>query len=349
MRWKRFKSMLRARNLEFFRDKAAFGWNFLFPFFLIVGFSLIFGGKAATQYKIGLFPKVPETPMTQVEEGLKTFFSTKYLEFIGFDSMNAGMDSLEHHRIDLLLENGPAPHRYWVTDSSPKGYLAEKLFQASLAPPDVLALAQKEEIHGIQIRYIDWLFPGILAMNMMFSALWGVGYVVVRYRKNGVLKRLKATPLTAFEYLSAQMISRLFLLLFTVVVVWIGCDMIFHFHTEGSYLTLFIVFAIGALSLTSMGLLLAARGTSEEFTTGALNFITWPMMFLSEVWFSLEGAPRWIRQVADIFPLTHMLRAIRKVMNDGAGIWDVSPEIVFLLIFTAIFLFAGAALFSWTK
>ena len=88
-------------------------------------------------------------------------------------------------------------------------------------------------------------FPGILAMNMMFSALWGVGYIVVRYRKNGVLKRLKATPLTSFEYLAAQTLSRIFLLMFTLVVVWVGCDLVFSFTVEGSYFDLFIVFFLG--------------------------------------------------------------------------------------------------------
>ena len=112
----------------------------------------------------------------------------------------------------------------------------------------------KEPIQGREIRYIDWLFPGILGMNMMFSALWGVGYVVVRYRKNGVLKRLKATPLTAFEYLSAQMLSRIFLLMFTLVVVWVGCDLIFSFQVRGPYLDLFVVFLLGSLSLTALGL-----------------------------------------------------------------------------------------------
>ena len=131
-------------------------------------------------------------------------------------------------------------------------------------------------------------------MNMMFSALWGVGYVVVRYRKNGVLKRLKVTPLTAFEYLSAQALSRIFLLMFTLTVVWTGCDLIFSFTVLGSYFNLFLVFCLGSLSLTALGLVLASRGTSEEFTTGILNFISWPMMFLSEVWFSLEGAPDWV-------------------------------------------------------
>lgn len=344
MRWKRFRAMLRARNLEFFRDRAAFGWNFLFPFLLITGFSLIFSDKGATQYKIGIVPS-----HTAVSGMADPFSHTRYLEFLNFASLDAGLDALGHHRVDLLIETGPPPRRYWVTDSSPKGYMAERVFQASLAPPEILALAKREEIHGTQIRYIDWLFPGILAMNMMFSALWGVGYVVVRYRKNGVLKRLKVTPLTAFEYLSALMVSRMFLLLFTVVVVWIGCDLIFKFHMAGSYVDLLTIFTIGAFSLTALGLLLAARGTSEEFTTGTLNFITWPMMFLSEVWFSLEGAPRWIREAANIFPLTHMLRAIRRVMNDGAGLLDVTPEILALALFTLVFLSMAAALFSWTR
>jgi ABC-type multidrug transport system permease subunit len=154
---------------------------------------------------------------------------------------------------------------------------------------------------------------------MMFSALWGVGYVVVRYRKNGVLKRLKATPLNAFEYLTAQAISRIFLLMFTLVIVWTGCDLIFSFRVQGSYLDLFVIFFLGSLSLTSLGLVLASRGTSEEFTTGILNFISWPMMFLSEVWFSLEGAPQWVKSSAKIFPLTHG------------------------------FLTLGASLFSWNK
>ena len=80
---------------------------------------------------------------------------------------------------------------------------------------------------------------------------------------------------------------------------------------------------MGGVSLTSLGLLIASRGTSEEFTSGILNFITWPMMFLSEVWFSLEGSPRWLKLTAKIFPLTHMPMAARSVMNDGATLFDL--------------------------
>ena len=349
MSFKRLWAIFKARNYEFFRDRSAFGWNFLFPFLLIAGFGIIFGGKTYTEYKIGIFPS--DTKQVSVAELNipQRFKDTQYLKFIGFHNAAEGLDKLKHHRIDFLLKTGNGPHQYWVSDASPKGYVVEQLFKASLVPAESKLNAQKRAIQGSAVRYIDWLFPGILAMNMMFSALWGVGYVVVRYRKNGVLKRLKATPLNAFEYLTAQAISRIFLLMFTLVIVWTGCDLIFSFRVQGSYLDLFVIFFLGSLSLTSLGLVLASRGTSEEFTTGILNFISWPMMFLSEVWFSLEGAPQWVKSSAKIFPLTHMLTAARKVMHDGAGLIEVGPEIIVLTLMTLGFLTIGAALFSWNK
>ena len=349
MSLKRLWAILKARNLEFFRDRSAFGWNFLFPFLLVAGFGIIFGGKTYTEYKIGVFPSDSEKVSLEQINIPQRFKNMNYLKFIGFQNASEGLEKLKHHRIDFLIKTGNGSPEYWVSDTSPKGYVVEQMFKASLLPPESAAKAERKEIQGSAIRYIDWLFPGILAMNMMFSALWGVGYVVVRYRKNGVLKRLKVTPLTAFEYITAQAISRIFLLMFTLVIVWGGCDLIFGFEVRGSYIDLFFIFFLGSLSLTSLGLVLASRGTSEEFTTGILNFISWPMMFLSEVWFSLEGAPGWVKSFANIFPLTHMLTAARKIMHDAAGLIDVGPQIMILSLMTLAFLMLGAALFSWNK
>jgi len=349
MNLKRMWTIFIARNHEFFRDRSAFGWNFVFPFLLVAGFSLIFGGAGKPEYKVGLFPVVTtefHLDRVQLPQGFK---DVKYLEFIPFATYEVGIEKLKHHKIDFLLELGDAPHRYWISSSSPRGYIVEKVFSASFIPAKSNPHALKQEIEGREIRYVDWLFPGILAMNMMFSALWGVGYIVVRYRKNGVLKRLKATPLTPFEYLFAQTLSRIFLLMFTLIVVWVGCHLIFAFNVEGSYATLFFIFFLGGLSVTALGLLIASRGTSEEFTSGLLNFITWPMMFLSEVWFSIEGAPEWLKLFANVFPLTHMLTAARQVMNDGAGLLTILPEIGILITMILVFLSLGATFFSWSK
>ena len=350
MRFKRMWAIFHARNREFFRDRAAFGWNFLFPFLIILGFGVIFKGDYQSQFKVGLFPIFPSGSVHQSIDLLpESFVAFKAISLVGFETRAQGMDKLKQHKIDLLVETGTQPIRYWVSDSSPSGAIVERLLKEALVPPDSAVRFEKKDIQGRQIRYIDWLFPGVLGMNMMFSALYGVGWVVVRYRKNGVLKRLKATPLTAFEYLTAQLISRIFLLMFTLVIVWVGCDWILGFRVYGSLMNLFLVFLAGSTCMTSLGLVIASRGTSEEFTNGVLNFISWPMMFLSEVWFSIEGAPGWLQAAAKIFPLTHLLKAARQVMNEGEGLFAVMPEIAILCAMTLAFLLAGATMFSWNK
>jgi ABC-type multidrug transport system permease subunit len=347
MNFKRMWAMFTARNHEFFRDKASFGWNFAFPFLIIVGLGFIYGGKDQPQFKVGIFPAD-----IQVNAGESTippiFQEIKYLQFINFSSQAEGEKKLQHHKIDLLLDVRSPEHRYWINESSPQGSIVEQVFLASFLK-DRQNVAEKQSIKGVQIRHIDWLFPGILAMNMMFSSLWGVGFVVVRYRKNGALKRLKATPLTPLEYLSAQMFSRIFLLMFTIIVVGFGTNLIFHFHVYGSYWALSLIFLLGGLSLCSIGLVLASRGTSEEFTSGILNMISLPMMFLSEVWLSIEGAPAWVQSLAKIFPLTHLLTAARKIMNDGATLADVRSECFILVITTLLCLTLAAKLFSWNE
>lgn len=346
MNLQRMWAIFKARNAEFFRDRAAFGWNFAFPFLIIVGFGFIFQGKEFKQFQVGIFPPAASADLSNTTLP-QSFQHDRHIIFVPVANSAEGETKLSHHKIDLLVDAHSPANAYWINDSSPNGSLVERVFLASFmagkTPP------AKGLISGPQIRYIDWLMPGILAMNMMFSALWGVGYVIVRYRKNGTLKRLKATPLTALEYLSAQMLSRIFLLMFTLCVVWIGADLIFHFQVQGSRLLLFLVFFLGGLNLCAIGLVLAARGTSEEFTSGILNFISWPMMFLSEVWFSLEGSSRMVQDFAQFFPLTHLLRAARKVMNEAATLADIQLECGILLLSTIIFLGIAAALFSWNE
>jgi ABC-2 type transport system permease protein len=350
MRCKRLWTIFKARNYEFFRDREAFGWNFLFPFLIILGFAVIFKGDYQSGYKVGIFPVSATDSIDQRRSHLPPSFTNfNAIDWLGFESGDAGVKKLKHHKIDLLIEADTNPVRYWISDASPRGKIVERLLLGSLAVASSEGESEKKAIQGLPVRYIDWLFPGILGMNMMFSALYGVGWVVVRYRKNGVLKRLKATPLTAFEFLSAQLLSRIFVLMFTLIVVWVGSDWILNFTVYGSLFDLFFIFLVGSTCMTALGLVVASRGTSEEFSNGLLNFICWPMMFLSEVWFSIEGAPHWLKTSANIFPLTHVLTAARKVMNEGTGLIEVAPELAILLLMTLLFLLVGAGLFSWNE
>jgi ABC-2 type transport system permease protein len=330
---KRLLAVWHARNLEFVRDRRTMIFSLLMPIALVIGMSFIFGGKERPFFKVGVIAAV-------IDKHAHPFLSERYVEFVPIADQAAGLHKVTHQQIDLLLDLHGAP-RYWVNTDSPKGYIVEKLLLASSAG------AQREPVTGAAVRYVDYLFPGILGMNMMFSCLFGVGYVVLRYRKSGFLKRLHATPLSAFEFLTAQVLSRLALIIFVTTVLYVGIGTIIHFHRAGNILLVILIGLLGALSMVAMGLTIAARFSSEEVVGGLLNLLTWPMMLLSGVWYSLEGSPQWVQWVASLFPLTHILNAARAVMIDGAGLPEISNDLIYLGVTALVFLAFGAWSFKW--
>ena len=330
---RRLLSVLHARNLEFLRDRGTMIFTLLLPVMLVIGMGFVFGGPERPLFKVGVLA-------AHIDRQAHPFLRERYVEFIAEPQQGQAVQKLTHQQIDLLVELA-APPRYWVNTDSPKGYIVEKLLLA--AEP----AAARQPVTGAAVRYVDWLFPGILGMNMMFSCLFGVGYVVLRYRKSGFLKRLHATPLTAFEFLSAQVLSRLLLILIVTAILYAGISAIIGFHSAGSLLLLIVLAIIGALSMIALGLTIAARFSSEELVGGLLNVLTWPMMLLSGIWFSLEGSPRWVQWVAHIFPLTHVLDAARAVMLDGAGLAQIAPNLLFLATTALAFLAFGAWSFRW--
>ena len=336
---KRIYAIFRARNLEFVRDRSSMSWNIILPVVLMFGLSFIFGGEDKTEYTVGVLQSGEELNKEQ-----HPFLDTRYIHFIVINDEEAGFRRIARHQLDLLVQF-VEPRRYWINPDSPKGYFAElALLQSESTTTFGI---RKAQISGDALRYVDWVLPGILGMNMMFSCLFGVGYVVVRYRKNGFLKRLRATPLRAIEFVIAQVASRLLLIMLITSFVYVGTKYFLDTRMDGSYLALFLVAFVGAIALLSMGLLVAARVTSEELAGGLLNLFTWPMMLLSGVWFSLEDADPWVSQVATIFPLTHVLKSARAVMLDGATLVDVAPALISLLMLSILFLGLGAAMFRW--
>lgn len=333
MMMRRLFAVWHGRNLEFLRDRGTLIFTLLLPIMLVVGMSFVFGGPPRPLFKVGVLAP-------RIDKQSHPFLRERYVDFVPVASEREGLPKITHQQIDLLVDLQGTP-RYWVNTDSPKGYIIERLLLAA-APS-----AQRQQVTGAAVRYVDWLFPGILGMNMMFSCLFGVGYVVLRYRKSGFLKRLHATPLTAFEFLSAQVLSRLCLTLFVSAILYFGIGTIIHFHSAGNTLLLIPIAVLGALSMIALGLIIAAGISSEELVGGLLNMLTWPMMLVSGIWFSLEGSPRWVQWAAHIFPLTHMLEAVRAVTLDGAGFAQIAPNLLYLAVTTLLFLSFGAWSFRW--
>ena len=338
---RRILAIFKARNIEFLRDRATLAWNIVLPLALMAGLSLAFGAGDRSEFTIGVL-----TEAESIDAATHPFLETRYIDFVPVDNIEQGYLKIARHQLDLLLRFDEPP-TYWVNPESAKGYFAERaLLQSDAAVGNRL---EKAEIDGEPLRYVDWVLPGILGMNMMFSCLFGVGYVVVRYRKNGFLKRLQATPLKPLEFIVAQIASRMTLVLTITVLVYGGTHLILDTPMEGRYIDLFIIAALGTTTLVALGLMIAARVTSEELAGGLLNMINWPMMLLSGVWFSLEAAGPVVQQAARIFPLTHVLDASRAIMFDGASLADVGANVAALVIMAIVFLALGARVFRWNQ
>lgn len=334
---RRLMAMVKARLLEVLRDRSALAWNLLFAPLLVVGMATVFSSGPQTVAKVGVLSDAPLTAASNV------FLGTPAVEFYRETEGEKAIAKVQRQRIDLLLDLQATPPRYWLNEDSPKGRLLQQL----LLSKEPTAAAQP--VTGARIRYADWLVPGLLAVNIMFSSLFAIGHVIVRYRKSGYLKRLNGTPLRAFEFISAQLIACLLLAVLVSAGIFAACNALLHLRMEGSYLTLLLVTALGSMTMISMSLLIAARIASEELSGGLLNLISWPMLVLSGVFFSLDGAPAFVQNLAAVFPLTHMIEAARAVMLDGAGIADIAKPLTIMAAMTALFLTVGAAMFRWTQ
>ncbi len=335
--WNRIYALFVARNIEFFRDRAALAWSVLLPVLIIFVFAFAFTDDNPEKFKVGIVGG------GGVEGSSAEFMSTRFVTFIDYEEIEPNLRKVERHQVDLLFDSNS--NRYWINQTSPNGYIVEKLLIAAFA--DSGETLRRHLVSGDEIRYIDWVIPGVIGMNIMWGALFGIGYVIVRYRKFGVLKRLRATPVTAMEFLSAQILSRLWLLVLVNSVIFIAMDSFVEFRMLGSYFNLFLVFTLGCINLICCGLVVAARISTEEVANGVLNLVSWPMMFLSGVWFSLEGAHPAMQKFALLLPLTHITEAARAIMIDGDGILQISDHLLVLGISSLVLLVIGARIFRW--
>lgn len=326
-----------ARIREFYRDKASLYWNLFFPFFIIFIFYFIFNEDKRTYVKIGIVGEVTES-LLQSEE----FFQFKYMQILP-QIKNEGKLKIANHKLDILIEpsqNGIT--KYWINSTNQQGYFLDKMIKIYYE-----GAIEKQNIDEKEISYLDWVFPGILALNLMFTCLWGVGWVIVNYRDEGYLKRLNATPLKAYHFILGHLLSRVIIATLSTSVIFIIGSWIIDFNMRGSYFNLIVCYLLGVIALVSIGLLVATRTTSKEFADGALNLFSWPMIVFSGMWFSREGFSPVVNVFSYLLPITHLIESTRKIMLEGASLSDVSFNIFSMIAFIIILITLISVLFKW--
>jgi len=304
------------------------------PMLVVLGLSFVFSKDHQSTFEVALI----DTSFESLNKNV--FFAWDQLHFVEMEQLEAE-EKLAKHKVDMAVRLDGQLH-YWINSTSKNGQLLERLLKGESNVPTV-----RNTITVAEVAYIDWVLPGILGMNIMFNCLWGIGYIIVKYRENGFLKRLKATPLKAYEYLLAQVLARYLIGFVVTAIVFVGSKLTIEFEMKGSYLDLFVVYTAGITSLISLGMLVACRTVSKEFADGFLNAISWPMMMLSGVWFSLEGANPFLIFFSNLLPLTHLVDASRAIMTEGATLSAVLPNVYFMVIFSAVILSISSYFFKW--
>lgn len=327
---KNFLALFMARNREFYRDKGSLSWSIFFPLILIFGLNFALSNDEYV-YRVGVIGKAP-LPTTVA--------AIPHVEKIAYTDEALALKRLRQQELDLLIRTTPETG-YWINPASRKAWFLEQALQQSGTH------LPRHTVPGQAVSHVAWLVPGILSMSLMFSCLYGVGYVITRYRQLGVLKRYHATPVSAFQFLAAQMASRLLISVTTLTAVFTGSWLLLGFPVQGSPLLLLLVTMGGALAMIGVSLVLAARIDSLELMNGLLNLISWPMMFLSGLWFSLDATPPLVQQLSWLMPLTHVVEPARAIMLEGAGWAEVAPHLAILFSLAFILLIAASRLFRW--
>jgi ABC transporter DrrB family efflux protein len=331
-----------ARMREFTREPEALFWVFVFPLLLALSLGFAFREKPPDKIPVAI---VAGAHANERLIALRT--SPVLLPRIVTEE--EGQLALRRGKISLLIAGDAAPvYRFDPTrpDARSARIEADDALQTAAGRRPVFK-ANEEHVSERGSRYIDFLVPGLLGMNLMGTGIWGVAFSVVNARMRKLLKRLVATPMRKRDYLLAHILSRLgFLIIETVVVVTFGW-LVFDVGVNGSLITFAILCVTGGIAFAGIGLLMASRARTIEAVSGLANLVMMPMWICSGVFFSYERFPDAMKPFIRALPLTALNDALRLVMNDAAPIARIAPQLTILAAWAILAFLTGLKIFRW--
>ncbi|MDP1602663.1 MAG: ABC transporter permease, partial [Legionella sp.] len=275
-----------ARLREFVREPEAMFWVFAFPVLLALALGLAFRGKVPERIPVGVVEGSLSTATAEALGGSPALTVRVYAAAGGREALRTG-------KISLLVENDGGPV-YRLDPTRPDARAArlevDDALQRAAGRADPLT-PRESPVTEPGSRYIDFLLPGLLGLNLMGTSMWGLGFSIVNARTKKLLKRLAATPMRRSEYLLSQMLARLLFLVFEVAVLVGFGWLVFGVEVRGSFATLALVSLLGAASFAGLGLLVASRTRTIEGVSGLMNLVMLPMWLLSGTFFSWERFP----------------------------------------------------------
>jgi ABC-2 type transport system permease protein len=334
--------LTRVRVLEFLREPEAVFWAFIFPILMTLTLGLAFPSSGDEPIHVGVAKGQGGTVRAALERA--GGFTIRELEP---DTVAAALRDGTVH-IVIGHDNPPA---YRFDPTRPESRLAR------LAVDDALKRAagrrdpwqaREERVMIPGSRYVDWLIPGLLGMNIMTTGVWGIGFSIVQARWRRLLKRLVASPMRKRDYLLAQVLARLLFLVGEVVALVAFGVLVLGMPLLGSWWMIAIMTLAGALSFGGFGLLVASRARTFEGISGLVNAAVLPMWVFSGVFFSVANFPDAVQPFIQALPLTALNDGLRAVMLEGASLAHVTPDLLILAAWGTVTFGIALKIFRWT-
>jgi len=331
-----------TRTKEFVRESEALFWVFGFPLILALALGFAFREKPPDKVPVAI---VAGPNAQQRLAALQK--SPTLLPHIM--SEQEARDALRRGKVSLLIEgSNDVVFRFDATrpDAQSARREADDALQTAAGRRNVI-VTREERVHEQGARYIDFLIPGLLGMNLMGTGMWSMGFTIANARMKKLLKRLVATPMRKTDYVMAQFLSRLIWLLIEVTVLVAFGWIVFGVRVNGSIALLAILCIIGGFSFSGIGLLTASRARTIEAVSGLMNFIMMPMWLCSGVFFSYERFPDAVKPFIRLLPLTLLNDSLRAVINDAASLAQIAGKLALLAAWGLVTFMIGLKVFRW--
>lgn len=334
--------LTRTRLLEFLREPEAVFWSFAFPVLMAVALGIAFRTQEPQPIPVGVRAGEGAAELVEV---LKRDPQLEPREVREADVVRA----LRNGSVHLVIEPGTPP-AYRYDPTRPETRLARQAADAALqraaGREDAFSPTERTQVPEGS-RYIDWVVPGLIGLNIMNTGLWSIGFSIVNARTRKLLKRLVATPMRRSDFLLAHVLARLTFLALEVSILVGFAAVAFGTPVNGGLLPLAIICLVGALSFGGLGLLVASRARTVEAVSGWMNVVMLPMWLLSGVFFSSENFPDAIQPFIRALPLTALNEALRASMIDGVGLAGVPWQLVVLAFWGIGPFFLAMRIFRW--
>jgi ABC-type multidrug transport system permease subunit len=343
-----------ARLREFYRQPARIFWVYGFPTVLAIGLGLAFQSRPPEPIQVDLVENGASPP---VERILRAYDAQArpsarpglLLEVGPADQAFKRLDTGKTLLVVIPDQSGPLTYRY--DDTRPEAVTAkatvDDLIQSGFGRKDIVATREirKQEPGS---RYIDFLIPGLIGLNTMGGGLWGIGFLLVNFRIAKLLKCFIATPMPRRNFLLALLGARLTFLIPDVGVLLLLGTLAFHMPIKGNLVLVMVIEVVGALAFAGIGLLVGSRATTTETVSGLMNLVMLPMWLFSGVFFSAERFPHTMQWFIQILPLTQLLNALRGVILEGMGWFDVAGALAILAAWAIGTFMIALRIFRWT-